>query len=547
MLASMRWRIRTAAALLLASSAWAQAPAGWNDLGSEFQDGLLEPWRLAPMDAPPLPAAEDDVSDELVESWIDALADTDRPGPGYSPYSSATQFLPWPQVRRMSATLLPVSPLEANDALRSLEELGPRALPHLLAHLDDPRPTRLYFDSEDRYSTQRLDRRVHGNPLNEREAEGLGEWIFERWVWTRPGRDSSEADYELRVGDLCFVALGQIVNRPHYAAVRYQPSGHTHITSPVEDPELADMLRVAWGGDEPRRMLWDSLLLDFRTRGQDARTLEVGAATRLAYYFPDAAAPLLVRRLDGHHAGRRWSEAEFQDGLVSDELLNALGHCEHPLVAAAWRRALARGWEFPTLASRLVTTLPPEVNEGAWLWERFVQEWERGELEQAYELLNASFLFGPDYAAPMVIEALAHPEPTRLARTCRLLAQAPGDRRYAIESLEGLLGDRRPGGSSYVTESEGWQSEQLCVKWSSLTMRSPSSEPRSSRRVDSETERLLWNEIDVPDPAFSARRLPLRVCDEAAIALACIEDRELDLHTDHAGLEAQVRAWGLGR
>lgn len=545
---------RAAFVLGACASAMAQAPAGWNDLGSEFEGGLREPWSLVALAPSPelaLPA-EDGVSDAEIESWIDELARTEQPGAGYSAHMDAWQFLPWPDLRGTHSHLLPARRLAGNEALRRLEELGPRALPHLLAHLDDPRPTRLWFKAEERYGFLRLDRRAHGNPLNAREAAALGEWIVERWSSTVSDSESFKVDYEVKVGDLCFVALGQIVNRPHYAAGRYQPSGHTSVTSPVEDPELAEMLRAAWGSNDPRRNLWESLLLDFRTRGQGTDTLQTGAAARLAYYYPDSAAALLARRLDGLQGEEGWDPvARFFNGVDASELLDALCWCGHPVVAAAWQRAVQRGSVPPALDALLGGAPGTGVEPGEWLAGRFAYCWEIGDDEAAFEVLHVSLRFEPEDFAPLFEAALAHPDPVRRARTCRWLARAPVDTRFAIEPLKELLTDRRPGGGSYVMEAEGWRGYQLRVSGFSLTM-GLSREAMRNLDLDldelydnvlNEVDFVAWDELTAPEPVFTGKRLPLRVRDEALIALACITGVTLDLATDHDGLDAQARPW----
>src|SRR5260370_38661669 len=58
-------------------------------------------------------------------------------------------------------------------------------------------------------------------------------------------RERSIDRYTLRVGDLCYVAIGQIVNR-HLSALRYQPTLCLVINSPVGTPALADVVRKEW-------------------------------------------------------------------------------------------------------------------------------------------------------------------------------------------------------------------------------------------------------------------------------------------------------------
>jgi hypothetical protein len=89
--------------------------------------------------------------------------------------------------------------------------------------------------------------------------------------------------YTVRVGDLCYVIIGQIVNRELHA-VRYQPSFCVVVNSPVEHPELAETVRKDWEGltrEEHRQMLIEE------SRGRSWR--EESALIRLRFYYPDAA------------------------------------------------------------------------------------------------------------------------------------------------------------------------------------------------------------------------------------------------------------------
>ena len=48
--------------------------------------------------------------------------------------------------------------------------------------------------------------------------------------------------YTVKVADVCYTLIGQIVNR-HLLAVRYQSSGGPIVNSPLEAPSLAEKVR----------------------------------------------------------------------------------------------------------------------------------------------------------------------------------------------------------------------------------------------------------------------------------------------------------------
>ena len=98
--------------------------------------------------------------------------------------------------------------------------------------------------------------------------------------------------HTVAIGDICFVAIGEIANRD-YMAVRYQPTGCIVVNSPVRDKALAAELRAIWGTSEHRQ----NPARFAPPRLPNDSGVPSGGAMRLAYYFPDAAEDLIVARL----------------------------------------------------------------------------------------------------------------------------------------------------------------------------------------------------------------------------------------------------------
>jgi hypothetical protein len=190
---------------------------------------------------------------------IARLADVDTPDIGYSPYDSGSAFAPLVGSNHLSGGLLfPRQPLDRSKVLRELVRLGPAAVPDLLNHLDDERPTRL--------TVKHTFGSMGGFSINESRA------------------DDERKSYTLKVGDLCYVALGQIVNRP-YTAVSYCPTAMVHVFTPTRDPATRAALRKEWGDLTPEKHR-ASLVRDCQGKGN--QPLRSGAFARLAYYYPDA-------------------------------------------------------------------------------------------------------------------------------------------------------------------------------------------------------------------------------------------------------------------
>ena len=233
---------------------------------------------VRPVSIPASPSASAPVATPArsFDDEIAALADVDESGIGYSPTTNESEFLPDPRGHQRGSMVLGRPPPRASAALGRLVEAGADAVPALLRHLGDAKPTKLppmrammWQATNDEYD---VNRRTTPQPPNTNKDDHA----------------SQSADYFVKVGDLCFVALGQIVNRS-FAAVRYQPSGGLVISSPVTSAALRDAARAEWGSIT-RASLVASLARDFREPDYEGR--RTGALVRLGYYAHDEAKSL---------------------------------------------------------------------------------------------------------------------------------------------------------------------------------------------------------------------------------------------------------------
>jgi len=104
---------------------------------------------------------------------------------------------------------------------------------------------------------------------------------------------SFEGRYTVKVADVCYVLIGQIVNR-QLLAVRYQPSGGLVVNSPIEAPVLAEKVKNDWGNADAE-ILKQSLLADIHASNHPkqispaeyTRRFVNPALARLRFYFPD--------------------------------------------------------------------------------------------------------------------------------------------------------------------------------------------------------------------------------------------------------------------
>ncbi|HEY4329524.1 MAG TPA: hypothetical protein VGN88_07300, partial [Phycisphaerae bacterium] len=174
----------------------------------------------------PHPPLTNDLTAKIKQSIAD-LAQIDSPDYGFSPTLSGSAFAPIPGAAHSDMMLLTDHKLKSSEAFRALVEAGPDALPFLLDALDDKTPTKLIIKHDLPMGGMWFAEEISQNPINELETKVLAQ--ANQQVGPEKGRTLQT--YTVRVGDLCFAAIGEIVGRP-YQAIRYQPTAITIINSP---------------------------------------------------------------------------------------------------------------------------------------------------------------------------------------------------------------------------------------------------------------------------------------------------------------------------
>lgn len=198
---------------------------------------------------------------EEIHQLIRKFAAIDSPDFGLSSAMSGEAFLPIEGMSQTGAMLFMDHQIKSSPELRTLVELGPKSLPFLLEALDDRTPTKLVIKHDGHHGVMEFTNELWGNPINESELKVLGP---RRSFPIGPG-DHVNA-YTVKVGDVCLVAIGQIVGR-NYQAVRYQPTACVMLNSPTHDAKLCRQVRDIWSSDDAAAKLLDSLLVDYATEG----------------------------------------------------------------------------------------------------------------------------------------------------------------------------------------------------------------------------------------------------------------------------------------
>jgi hypothetical protein len=273
------------------------------------------------------------------ERLIDRLTEVEDSAANREPGAPVAGFLPLDGMRRSGR-----SDLGGPDPviLTEMVRRGVGIIPALLDHLSDRRPTRikcdprqlqLNFDSGP--FTNAYDGRFHEGRA---PPAGVNSW----------GRNSRRGNwpYVVKVGDLCFVALGQIVNRRLYVAGPDLGNGvvssailELQINSPVECPALAEAARADWGAisseDFAAQLEHDALMEDRHANGGSASAADgmpkidrLGALGRLLFYSPPAgtrAAESLLRRSLVEPGGELTRNGRPERFAYDDEQAELLG------------------------------------------------------------------------------------------------------------------------------------------------------------------------------------------------------------------------------
>jgi hypothetical protein len=241
------------------------------------------------------PAFSSDYSKASIPQLIDDLTLIDAASPGINSAAIYQGFIANGTPGKFQVGVLGVAPPTVPPQMRELVRRGALALPELIHHLDDARPTKLEVGNKDPGSSSHqigVDSFMFSYFSD--EYDGRSRRLFDREKDSPPHMDKPFKDrYAVKVGDICYVLIGQIVNRL-LLAVRYQPSGGLVVNSPIEAPALAEKVRSDWGHTDSE-MLKTSLLADIRGNYDEKRLRQdvytdiaiYPALERLRLYFPE--------------------------------------------------------------------------------------------------------------------------------------------------------------------------------------------------------------------------------------------------------------------
>ncbi len=452
------------------------------------------------------PEPTDSAEETRIKGLVKNLANIESADFGFSPTMSGSAFAPLNSTERPGAFLITDHRLKRSEDFTELIKLGPKALSSLLKALDDQTPTKLVINHDFGFGGMWFDRELSGNPGNTSETRILAGVPKAKDHFAQMNNAFSLRTYTVRIGDICFVAIGQIVGRP-YQAVRYQPTACIVINSASEDDQISQAVRAIWSSDNPPQALLNSLLLDFASEGvfngrsldgwDWGSSLQIGAAMRLLYYFPKQTADLVAARLHELDVGKNDMMREVTNRVRAVDFIKAVAWCKEPVVQRELQRIFRTTIDPEILREAVLSVDPSDAPEFRKRLEEFISKLpgtEPGPFGQGYHLLvTLAEQFGVE-AKPAFARYMQDASLQRRRTMCRVLGKVQGQ--WSIEFLAPLLKDPRP--------ADGWTYAVL--------------------------------------PDQNEPRLPIRVCDEAAQTIAQnFPELHFEMAGEHADLDVQIK------
>lgn len=227
------------------------------------------------------PASASDLSVASNEELIASFVHLESQSPAASAMGDFETFMAQDKPPMMTQGIVGTPTPSVPPAMRELVRRGVNALPDLLKHLDDPTATKIVVGGEDFMWEQ------YDVEYDMRARNGLKEKCDSSCELAARPTDFS-GTYTVKIGDICFALVGQIVNR-WFPAVRYQATGGLVVNSPIVKLWLARQIRRTWSGltvaQHKESLLNDVSLNEDRLRVQPA-------LARLRFYYPNVYAAL---------------------------------------------------------------------------------------------------------------------------------------------------------------------------------------------------------------------------------------------------------------
>lgn len=216
-------------------------------------------------------SASDNLASIPVEKLIDDLTLIDSQAPGLHGTAIVNGFIAEDKPLQFGGGVLGSPAPKVPPAMRELVRRGVAALPQLIDHLSDKRSTQLTIGKD--FFMFREFHDEYDPRFRETVAPSMPQTSMRKYF---------TGGYTIKVGDVCYALIGQIVNRS-LLPIRYQPTAGLIVNSPIESPKLIEQVKKDWSElDEKAHKV--SLIADAQS-SEDIRVFGPALA-RLRFYYP---------------------------------------------------------------------------------------------------------------------------------------------------------------------------------------------------------------------------------------------------------------------
>lgn len=203
------------------------------------------------------------------EKLINELITIKDFGPGYEPHSQIFQYFILDKPKNGQLKFLFG---KENEIIKEIVSRGVSILPSLVKNINNPTKTNLEYNI--------LQSGIGGisfcNEYEPKDPKKIKNYSPDNEIYAKNGK------HILTIGDFCFFAIGQIVNRD-YLPIRGQPTGFTIINSPVQNKTIANKVIDDWSNISRQDHI-NHLLNDLKYLDKDRKRVTL---KRLNYFYPE--------------------------------------------------------------------------------------------------------------------------------------------------------------------------------------------------------------------------------------------------------------------
>lgn len=204
------------------------------------------------------------------EELINILVTINKSGPGYEPNSHCFQYFILDEPKNGQKRLILFG--EENEIIKAIVSKGISILPYLVKNISNTTKTNFEFN----IVQSGIGGIVFRDEYEPKDPAKIKNYSSSKNMYAKNGK------HILTIGDFCFFAIGQIVNRD-YLPIRGQPTGFTIINSPIQNQTIANKIIEDWSNFSRQDHI-NLLLNDLKYLEKDRKSVTL---KRLNYFYPE--------------------------------------------------------------------------------------------------------------------------------------------------------------------------------------------------------------------------------------------------------------------